>query len=109
VAALLAEHATGLDARRSADLLRAAAGILAVSTGAATVRVWTVADRVVCEIRAAGDIADFMAGRVVPDPDSPRGRALRAADLLCDLVQTHTTAGATVTRLHAVLSGVRRG
>lgn len=109
----LAVHAdkAGLGASRVADLQCAAAAILAgaAAEGAATLRVWAEPDRIICEIRAPGEVVDLMAGRVLPDPDSPRAHALRAADAWCDLVQTHTSAVATVTRLHVELSAVRHG
>jgi hypothetical protein len=50
-----------------------------------------------------------MAGRVVPAPDSPRGRGLLIANRLCDLVQTHTAPTGTTTRLHMRLSPSRPG
>ena len=46
----------------------------------------------VCEIRGAGQIADIMAGRILPVPGRPHGRGLLMANRLCDLVQTHTGA-----------------
>jgi anti-sigma regulatory factor (Ser/Thr protein kinase) len=68
--------------------------------GLATMRAWSDPTRVVYEIRGAGQIVDPMAGRVVPPPDAPSGRGLLVANRLCDLVQTHTVASGTVTRLH---------
>jgi anti-sigma regulatory factor (Ser/Thr protein kinase) len=70
----------------------------------ATLRLWCDEDRLICEIRGAGEISDIMAGRVVPSPDSPRGRGLLIANRLCDLVQTHTAPTGTTTRLHMRLS-----
>lgn len=70
----------------------------------ATLRVWRQSDRVICEIRGAGEISDIMAGRVVPSPESARGRGLLIANRLCDLVQTHTAPTGTTTRLHMRLS-----
>lgn len=99
----------GLTASRVADLQLAASEIgsnAVVYSGAmATLRLWREHDRVVCEIRGAGEIADIMAGRVVPSPDSPRGRGLLIANRLCDLVQTHTAPSGTTTRLHMRMSG----
>jgi anti-sigma regulatory factor (Ser/Thr protein kinase) len=68
--------------------------------GIATMRAWSDPMRVVYEIRGAGRIEDPMAGRVVPPPDAPNGRGLLVANRLCDLIQTHTVASGTVTRLH---------
>jgi anti-sigma regulatory factor (Ser/Thr protein kinase) len=68
--------------------------------GIATLRAWSDGGRVVYEIRGAGEIEDPMSGRVIPPPDAPRGRGLLVANRLCDLIQTHTVATGTVTRLH---------
>jgi hypothetical protein len=70
----------------------------------AALRMWCEEDRLICEIRGAGEISDIMAGRVIPSPDSPRGRGLLIANRLCDLVQTHTAPTGTTTRLHMRLS-----
>jgi anti-sigma regulatory factor (Ser/Thr protein kinase) len=66
----------------------------------ATLRLWAEPDRIVCEIRGAGEIHDVMAGRAPAPPESARGRGLLVANLLCDLVQTYTVSTGTVTRLH---------
>jgi anti-sigma regulatory factor (Ser/Thr protein kinase) len=98
----------GMIADRIADLQLA---VTEIGTNAvrhagrvATLRVWREPDRVICEIRGAGEISDLMAGRVIPSPDSPRGRGLLIANRLCDLVQTHTAPAGTTTRLHMRLS-----
>jgi anti-sigma regulatory factor (Ser/Thr protein kinase) len=69
-------------------------------SGTATLRIWALPDRLVCEIRGSGQILDMMAGRVVPAQDSLRGRGLLIANRFCDLVQTYTTPEGTTTRLH---------
>ena len=101
----------GIAADRVADLLLA---VTEIATNAvvhagqvATLRIWRESDRVICEIRGAGEISDIMAGRVVPAPESPRGRGLLIANRLCDLVQTHTAPSGTTTRLHMRLSTTR--
>jgi anti-sigma regulatory factor (Ser/Thr protein kinase) len=98
----------GMPADRVADLQLA---VTEIGTNAvvhaghiATLRIWRERDRVICEIRGAGEISDIMAGRVVPAPDSPRGRGLLIANRLCDLVQTHTAPTGTTTRLHMRVS-----
>jgi anti-sigma regulatory factor (Ser/Thr protein kinase) len=106
--AKIAEGA-GLEPARVADLRLAVTeiGTNAVTHAGvptATLRLWSDGDRLVCEIRGAGEILDPMAGRVIPKPDSPRGRGLLLANQLCDLVQTHTGPGGTVTRLHMLVS-----
>jgi anti-sigma regulatory factor (Ser/Thr protein kinase) len=108
---VVAAHArlAGLDLERITELQLAVTEIVTnavthAGDGTATVRLWTESDRVVCEIRGAGEIHDLMAGRVFPSPESPRGRGLLIANKLCDLVQTHTAPTGTTTRLHMRLS-----
>ena len=96
---IVGHHAVGagLSAERVAD---AQVAVTEIATNAlthggptiATLRAWSDPGRVVYEIRGAGQIADPMAGRVVPPPDTPHGRGLLVANRLCDLVQTHTDA-----------------
>lgn len=95
----------GLDAARVTDLQIAVNeiatnAVIHANRGPASLRMWADGDRVVCEISGGGEIVDIMAGRVVPAPDSPRGRGLLIANRLCDLVQTYTGPTGTVTRLH---------
>ena len=108
---LVAKHAdgVGLVADSVADLQLAVTEICTnavthTGSAVATLRVWSDGDKVVCEVRGAGEIADVMAGRAVPSLDSPRGRGLLIANRLCDLVQTFTAPTGTVTRLHMRLS-----
>jgi anti-sigma regulatory factor (Ser/Thr protein kinase) len=101
--------AAGITADRVADLQLAVTEIgtnalIHAGNPVATLRLWAEVDRVVCEVRGAGEIADIMAGRVVPSHDSPRGRGLLIANRLCDLVQTYTAPTGTTTRLHMRVS-----
>jgi len=91
----------GADPVRVAQLREAMTALLDPTT---SVRAWTEPDRIVCELRGPGEVFDLMVGHHGPDPRSPRGRALALAERLSDLVQTHVTASATVTRLHLRLS-----
>jgi anti-sigma regulatory factor (Ser/Thr protein kinase) len=104
---IVRHHAVGagLSAERVADAQVAVSEIAtnALTHGGptiATLRAWSDPGRVVYEIRGAGQIADPMAGRVVPSPDTPHGRGLLVANRLCDLIETHTMLTGTVTRLH---------
>jgi anti-sigma regulatory factor (Ser/Thr protein kinase) len=104
---IVAQHAAGagLSPERIAD---AQVAVTEIGTnalthggpGIATLRAWTAPAHVVYEIRGAGQIDDPMAGRVVPAPDVAHGRGLLVANRLCDLIQTHTLATGTVTRMH---------
>ena len=108
---LVAQHAAaaGLSEDRVAD---AQVAVTEIATNAlrhggpqlATLRAWSDARRVTYEIRGAGRISDPLAGRVPPAPHRPHGRGLLVANLLCDLVQTHTVLTGTVTRLHLYLT-----
>jgi len=104
---IVRHHAVGagLSAERVADAQVAVSEIAtnALTHGGptiATLRAWSDPGRVVYEIRGAGQIADPMAGRIVPSPDTPHGRGLLVANRLCDLIETHTMLTGTVTRLH---------
>lgn len=103
---LVAERArqAGLPADRVADLQVAvnevATNTLAHASGPGTLRVWLDGDRVICEVRGPGHIADWLAGRVRPAAESERGRGLLLANRMCDLIQTYTRPESTVTRLH---------
>jgi anti-sigma regulatory factor (Ser/Thr protein kinase) len=104
---LVGQHAelVGLSVERIGEMQLAVTEIASnavthASTDAATLRVWAQPDRLVCEIQGSGQILDIMAGRVVPAPESLRGRGLLIANRFCDLVQTYTTPEGTITRLH---------
>jgi anti-sigma regulatory factor (Ser/Thr protein kinase) len=73
-----------------------------------TVRIWQQRDRLQCDVRGPGHITDWLAGRIPPDGDSGCGRGLLVANRLCDLVQTYTGPGGTVTRLHMVVRATTR-
>jgi anti-sigma regulatory factor (Ser/Thr protein kinase) len=103
---LIQEHATcaGLSAGRIADLQLAvnevATNTLLHGAGPGTLKIWYQPDRLICEIQGPGEISDWLAGRMIPAEDTPRGRGLLVANLLCDLVEAHTHPFSTTTRLH---------
>ena len=108
---IVATHAAGagLTPERSEDLQLAVTEICTNAVihdgdGQGTIRMWTEADVVVCEVYGAGRIADPMAGRVVPAPERSHGRGLLVANRLCDLVQIHVAATGTRTRLRMDVS-----
>jgi len=108
---LVAEHAlvAGLVPERVDDLQLAVTEICTNAVvhdgdGLGTLRLWTEDDRVVCEVRGAGQISDIMAGRILPSPERPHGRGLLMVNRLCDLVQMHTGPTGTRTRLSMRLS-----
>ena len=92
----------GLPAQRIADLLAAlgeVAGSALPEQGEGTVRVTGGEDRLVCEVRTPGRFDDLLAGLRRPADDTPRGRGIYVANLLCDLVETHTHDDSSSTRL----------
>jgi anti-sigma regulatory factor (Ser/Thr protein kinase) len=92
----------GLPEQRIADLLAAlgeVAGSALPEKGEGTVRVTGRGDRLVCEVRTPGRFDDLLAGLRRPAEDTPRGRGLFVANLLCDLVETHTHDDSSSTRL----------
>jgi anti-sigma regulatory factor (Ser/Thr protein kinase) len=99
-------HATrvGLPADRVADLQLAvnevATNTLVHGQGPGLLKIRYGSDRLICEIQGPGEIANWLAGRIIPPEDSPRGRGLLVANRLCDLVETYTHPTSTTTRLH---------
>lgn len=69
----------------------------------ATVLLGRTADRVVCQVRDTGYIADPLAGRRPAVPDQRRGRGLLLVNHLSDLVRGHSRPGATVTEVQFVI------
>ena len=66
--------------------------------GNGTLRTWFDDERVVCEVRDFGHVTDLMIGRLRPPVG--RGRGLTMVHYLADLVQRHTSATGTATRVH---------
>ena len=66
--------------------------------GSGTLRTWSDDERVVCEIRDFGHITDLMVGRL--RPPLSKGNGLVMVHFLSDLVQRHTSATGTTTRIH---------
>ncbi|SKA35308.1 Anti-sigma regulatory factor (Ser/Thr protein kinase) [Marinactinospora thermotolerans DSM 45154] len=106
----------GVPARAAADLVLAvnelASNTAEHGSGRGSVRLWTEADEVLCEVvddTVRGPAATSwrplapMAG-APPDPHSGRGRGLWLVRQLCDLVEIHSADGATTVRLHMRLS-----
>jgi anti-sigma regulatory factor (Ser/Thr protein kinase) len=97
----------GLDSRREHDLVVAANEIASNSLrhggGSGLLRIWREAGEILCEIRCSGRLADPLADRRPPGPDTPGGRGLWLANQLCDLVQVRTLPGEMVVRLHFAL------
>jgi len=95
--------ANGLDDDRAADLVLAVGELAANSIvhggGGGTVRMWTTADSVVCEVEDQGWIVDPLAGGRRPAPSDERGRGLWLVHALCDLVQVRSDPTGTTVRV----------
>jgi anti-sigma regulatory factor (Ser/Thr protein kinase) len=89
---------------RHADLVLAVGEIAANTVrhggGRGVLRAWAQHDRVVCDVRDTGRIADPLAGRARPPLGSHGGRGLWIANQLCDLVQIRALPTGTAVRLH---------
>jgi anti-sigma regulatory factor (Ser/Thr protein kinase) len=102
----IAEHAgrAGLAANRISDLEVAvnevATNAVIHGGGPGTLRVWPERGSLVCEVSDPGRLADPLAGRIPPGPDSEHGRGLLLVNYLCDLVRVHTDATSTTLRMY---------
>jgi anti-sigma regulatory factor (Ser/Thr protein kinase) len=99
------ERAAGLGQERLAGLLvavtEAATNSVRYGGGSGSLRIWREPDRLICEVRDAGRIADPLAGRRRPPAGQfGGGWGLWLANALCDLVQLRTSPGGTIVRLH---------
>ena len=99
-----AAREAGLGDRRIADFVlatnEAATNALVHGDDGGELRIWRDGTWVICEISAAGRLADPLAGRRLPAPDSPRGRGLWLTNQLCDLVELRSGESGTTIRLH---------
>jgi anti-sigma regulatory factor (Ser/Thr protein kinase) len=94
----------GFDEARAADLVLAvhelATNSLRHGGGRGTLRIWREPDKLICEVRDGGRIADPMVGRELPAQGRTDGRGLWLANQLCDLVQIRCFPTGSVVRLH---------
>ncbi|MFF5185836.1 anti-sigma factor RsbA family regulatory protein [Streptomyces sp. NPDC000345] len=100
----------GLGGRRLRELHLAATEVAANSIrhggGQGVLRTWSQNQRLVCEFRDAGYIADPLVGRSRPDSTQVGGRGLWLAHQLCDLVEIRSLPDeGTTIRLHTELPG----
>jgi anti-sigma regulatory factor (Ser/Thr protein kinase) len=68
--------------------------------GSGTLRVWTDADHLICEITDPGQLTDPLVGRRPVAPGCLSGRGMLLVNLVCDLVRTHTGPLGTTVRIH---------
>lgn len=72
--------------------------------GSGVLRIWAERGYLVCEVRHAGQLAEPPTGRVLVDPRRPEGRGLLLINHLSDLVQQHSCAQGTATRVYLRLA-----
>jgi anti-sigma regulatory factor (Ser/Thr protein kinase) len=86
------------------DLLQAvteaAGNSLVHGGGSGTLRLWTTATGVVCEVRDKGWVREPLVGRARPSLERESGRGLWMVNQLCDLVQLRSSPAGTVVRMH---------
>lgn len=97
-----------LDGSRTRDLVLAvnelATNSLRHGGGEGTVRMWTEADTLLCEVHDRGHIVEPLLGRDPPVAKQPGGRGLWVVNHLCDLVQIRSTPTGSVVRVHMRLT-----
>jgi anti-sigma regulatory factor (Ser/Thr protein kinase) len=105
----VAERTGGLADDRRFDLLlavnEAAVNTLVHGDGQGVLRMWRDDGELVCELSDGGkSIADPLAGRRRPDPQTPHGRGLWMINQVCDLVELRPSPAGTTVRLHMSLT-----
>ena len=101
-----ADHArnAGMEVERTEDV-KLTVGELAANSlrhggGSGVLRMWTEAERWVCEVQDAGWISDPLAGRRPASHTQLGGRGLLMVNNLADLVRTYTRPGRTTIRAY---------
>jgi len=96
------------DVAMSADLTAAVRGITQANVNrpgrSEVLQIWQDGAALICQIHDAGHVQDPLIGRRPDGQDNSRGRALRLANELCDLVQVRSGAAGTTVRVHTWLS-----
>ncbi len=100
-------EASGVPRRRAAGLAAVVRSV-ALSAEAYTGRgqmlqLWQQGSDLVCQLHDSTPVSDPMIGRRPPGQDNSRGRALRAAHEVCDLVQVRSNTSGTTVRVHTWL------
>jgi len=108
--ALVRERAAiaGVDPGRAADLVLAvnelASNSIRHADGGGELRIWTTADRLVCEVKDSGHIQDARVGRIRPDAAAGGSLGLWLVKELCDGVQVRSSSAGTIIRVYMLLT-----
>ncbi len=89
--------------RLSAAVHEISRGGLRDGDGDGMVRLWRDGRALVCEVLDASVVSDPMVGRRPPRYEGRRGRSIRRANDLCDLVQIRSTSEGTAVRVYTWL------
>jgi len=103
----VADHAAGLDERRSSEFVlavnEAVTNTLRHAEGVGILRLWREDVSVICDVVDHGSIRDPLAGRLPADATDTEGRGLWLIHQLCDLVQIRSSETSTTVRMHMYL------
>ncbi len=96
-------RSVGLSSRRNEDFVlavcEAATNSIQHGGGEGSLAIWREGEKLVCDIRDAGQITNPLVGRERPPVDQVGGRGLWIANELCDLVQIRSGEQGTHVRL----------
>jgi anti-sigma regulatory factor (Ser/Thr protein kinase) len=110
VRALVRERAAtvGMDPGRTSDLVLAvnelASNSIRHAGGGGELRIWTTADRLVCEVKDSGHIQDARAERIRPDAAAGGSLGLWLVHELCEGVQIRSSSAGTTIRVYMQLT-----
>jgi hypothetical protein len=98
---------SGLSNERSGRLATALRAICLTSASRAgrseVLQMWQEGSALICQIHDVGHVQDPLIGRRPDGTESERGKAIRLANQLCDLVQVRSGAAGTTIRVHSWL------
>ncbi len=97
-------EASGVPRRRASGMAAAVRSIAQTTDGPAgrseVLQLWQQGSDLVCQLQGSAQVSDPMIGRRPAGQDNSLGRALRAANDVCDLVQVRSNAAGTTIRVH---------
>jgi hypothetical protein len=100
-------EASGLSSERSGRLATAMRAICLTSASrpgrSEVLQMWQDGSALICQIHDIGHVQDPLIGRRPDGAESERGKAIRLANQLCDLVQVRSGAAGTTIRVHSWL------